>query len=89
MFGIFKLLGSPPRAYHYYRYTKKKNEKIILEDLHQKNNDLIKKWDSKITSGDNKELREMRILALSFEDLHIYGTERGYPEYLIALFYKE
>ncbi|WP_282019826.1 hypothetical protein [Planomicrobium okeanokoites] len=102
MFGFLKLSGAPPRAYAYYRKSKKLEEKKSMEDLYNKYYSLIKKHETTIMHearleppNRNESIREFRkrqealILIRSFDDMAKYGLERGYSEFLIGLFYQK
>lgn len=97
-----KLNGAPPKAFKYYRETKEQEEKIIMEDLYKSYSALIKKYEKEVmkearleppnrneTIRDFRERQEGKILTEAFEEMAGYGFEKGYPEFLISLFYQK
>jgi hypothetical protein len=97
LFGLFKLSGAPPTAFSYYRSTKDKNEKAILEDLYKAYDGFIKeseafvKHSSKLgaTNFNDYEYQKMFILSSAFDDLCKYGNEKGYSEFFVSLFHQK
>jgi len=87
MFGFLKLSGAPPRAYQYYRSTKDKYEREIIEDLYKEYEKFVKKWDTEIISGDY-EFRKNKIFSSAFADLTTYGNDKEYSEFHLSLFYQ-
>lgn len=99
MFGFMKLIGAPPKAYHYYRSTKNSSEKAIIQDLYKEYDDLIRKEEIRykdfvksresygLASYNSDEEREF-ILSNAFGRLIEYGDDKGYSEFLISLFYQ-
>ncbi|WP_391116641.1 hypothetical protein [Psychrobacillus sp. L3] len=87
MFGFLKLSGAPTMAYRYYRSTKDKNEKAILEDLYKSYNKFVKE-NEKISTRypGNSEEHKFLILSGTFDDLYSYGITKGYQEEIIFLF---
>ncbi|MBT2571784.1 hypothetical protein [Planococcus sp. ISL-110] len=100
MFGFLKLSGAPPRAYAYYKQSENIEEKKFMEDLYNKFSSLIKKYEIIVKNeakleppNRNESIREFRkrqeakILIRAYDDMVRYGLEKGYPEFLISLFY--
>lgn len=100
MFGFLKLFGAPPRAYGYYTKCANDEEKRVMEDLYNKFCVLLKKYEIVVMKearleppNRNESIREFRkrqeakILIRGYEDMIIYGFEKGYDEFLLGLFY--
>lgn len=91
MFKLFKMSGAPPKVFQYYRQTKDTKEKAILEDLYNSYDALVKLKDVQSKDVQRRldlETTRRMILSSVFEDLYKYGNDKGYPEYLILLFYQ-
>ena len=100
MFGFLKLSGAPPRAFMYYRQVTNYEEKVVMEDLYKRLSGFIKQREKEVRQeaklelpNQSESIREFRnrqeatVLFRAFDDMARYGNEKGYPEFLISLFY--
>jgi len=91
---MFKLFFAPRMAKYYYKETKEKSEKKILEDLY----DYYYSHANQVEKELLKAMREKKIPLLSGQeqsaliinevnmDIVKYGNAKGYPQELIELF---
>jgi hypothetical protein len=80
--------GAPPKVYQYYRKADA-SDKVILEDLYNSYDVLIKLKDkAEVNPIAYSRLRGNIILYSAFNDLNKHGNNKGYPEFLISLFLK-
>lgn len=86
MFSFVKMIGSPPKAYKYYRSTKNAKEKEILLDLYKSYKEFSKNTNMKTELSFDFSSRKELIVSLAYKELQKYGEEKRYPEFLISLF---